>query len=90
MKASLKEIYNYNSHDTEAAAESNGSAAPYSVRQHRSFLTKLAYYTKGQLRGDDATIANLSDEYNSAATSLGAIADDGVQNVLEKIGTARD
>ena len=90
MKASLKEIYNYNSHDTEAAAESTGQAAPYSVRQHRSFLTKLAHYTNGQLYGDAATIANLRDEYNSAATYLWVITDDGILNVLAKIGTARD
>ena len=63
MKRLLKEIYNYNTHDLDAAAASDGSAAPWSVEQHNGFLAKLHYWSREQLSGKDAMLANFRDEY---------------------------
>ena len=63
MKRLLKEIYNYNTHDLDAAAASDGSAAPWSVEQHNGFMAKLHYWSKEQLSGKDAMLANFRDEY---------------------------
>ena len=63
MKRLLKEIYNYNTHDLDAAAASDGSAAPWSVEQHNGFLAKLHYWSREQLSGKDAMLANFRAEY---------------------------
>ena len=63
MKRLLKEIYNYNTHDLDAAASADGSAAPWSVEQHNGFMSKLHYWSKEILSGKDALLANKRDEY---------------------------
>jgi hypothetical protein len=69
MKRLLKEIYNYNTHDLDAAAASDGSAAPWSVEQHNGFMAKLHYWSKEQLSGKDAQLANFRDEYAALSAS---------------------
>ena len=69
MKRLLKEIYNYNTHDLEATASATGDAAPWSIEQHNGFMSKLHYWSKEQLAGKDAMLANMRDEY--AATAAG-------------------
>ena len=69
MKRLLKEIYNYNTHDLDATASATGDAAPWSVEQHNGFMSKLHYWSKAQLAGKDAMLANMRDEY--AATAAG-------------------
>ena len=69
MKRLLKEIYNYNTHDLDAAAASDGSAAPWSVEQHNGFMAKLHYWSKEQLSGKDAMLANFRDEYAALSAS---------------------
>lgn len=63
MKRLLKEIYNYNTHDLDATAAATGDAAPWSVEQHNGFMSKLHYWSKAQLAGKDAMLANMRDEY---------------------------
>ena len=69
MKRLLKEIYNYNTHDIDATAAADGSAAPWSVEQHNAFMAKLHYWSREQLSGKDAVLANFRDEYAAAAAT---------------------
>ena len=69
MKRLLKEIYNYNTHDLDATAAADGSAAPWSVEQHNAFMAKLHYWSREQLAGKDALLANYRDEYAAAAAT---------------------
>ena len=79
MKRLLKEIYNYNTHDLDATATADGSAAPWSVEQHNGFMAKLHYWSKAQLAGKDAMLANMRDEY--AATQAGMLDQVGVEKL---------
>ena len=63
MKKLLKEIYNYNTHDLDAAASADGSAAPWSIEQHNGFMAKLSLWSKEILSGKDALLANKRDEF---------------------------
>ena len=83
MKRLLKEIYNYNTHDMDATATADGSAAPWTVEQHNGFMSKLHYWSKAQLAGKDAMLANMRDEY--AATQAGMME----QVVAEKLASDR-
>lgn len=69
MKRLLKEIYNYNTHDIDATASADGVAAPWSVEQHNAFMAKLHYWSREQLSGKDALLANYRDEYAAAAAT---------------------
>ena len=70
MKRLLKEIYNYNTHDLDATATATGDAAPWSAEQHNGFMSKLHYWSKAQLAGKDAMLANMRDEYASLERSM--------------------
>jgi len=83
MKRLLKEIYNYNTHDLDATATADGSAAPWSVEQHNGFMSKLHYWSKAQLAGKDAMLADMRDEY--AATAAGMME----QVAAEKLASDR-
>ena len=69
MKRLLKEIYNYNTHDIDATASADGSAAPWSVEQHNGFMAKLHYWSKEQLAGKAAALASYRGEYAAAAAN---------------------
>merc|ERR1712051_1111726 len=73
MKRLLKEIYNYNTHDLDATATADGDAAPWSVEQHNGFLSKLHYWSKAQLSGKDAMLADMRQLY--ATTTAGMLDD---------------
>ena len=73
MKRLLKEIYNYNTHDLDATASATGDAAPWSVEQHNGFLSKLHYWSKAQLAGKDAMLADMRTLY--ATTTAGMLDD---------------
>ena len=97
MKRLLKEIYNYNTHDMDATATADGSAAPWTVEQHNGFMSKLHYWSKAQLAGKDAMLANMRDEY--AATQAGMMeqvlaeklaSDRKIQDLREASSTALD
>jgi hypothetical protein len=79
MKRLLKEIYNYNTHDLDATASADGSAAPWSVEQHNGFMSKLHYWSKAQLAGKDAMLADMRDEY--AATAAGMMEQVGAEKL---------
>ena len=70
MKRLLKEVYNYNTHDLDAAATADGSAAPWSDEQHLGFMSKLHYWSKEILSGKDALLANKRDEYAARREGL--------------------
>ena len=70
MKRLLKEIYNYNTHDLDATASADGSAAPWSVEQHNGFMAKLHYWSKAQLNGKDAMLRNIADEYAATQANM--------------------
>ena len=70
MKRLLKEAYNYNTHDLDAAATSDGSAAPFSTEQHLGFMSKLHYWSREILSGKDALLANKRDEYAARREGL--------------------
>ena len=70
MKRLLKEIYNYNTHDLDATASATGDAAPWSVEQHNGFMSKLHYWSKAQLAGKDAMLANMRDEYAATHANM--------------------
>jgi hypothetical protein len=73
FKRLLKEIYNYNTHDLDATASATGDAAPWSVEQHNGFMSKLHYWSKAQLAGKDAMLADMRSLY--AATHAGMMDD---------------
>ena len=70
MKRLLKEVYNYNTHDLDAAASADGSAAPFSVEQHNGFMAKLHYWGKEVLSGKDAQLADARDRYAARSAGL--------------------
>ena len=70
MKRLLKEAYNYNTHDLDATAASDGSAAPFSTEQHLGFMSKLHYWSREILSGKDALLANKRDEYAARREGL--------------------
>ena len=70
MKRLLKEIYNYNTHDLDATASATGNAAPWSIEQHNGFMAKLHHWSKAQLNGKDAMLANMRDEYAALRANM--------------------
>jgi hypothetical protein len=67
MKTILKEIYNFNNHDVDAAENFNGVNA-YAIDTHRAFITKLKYYTDHQFLHLDTKLQNSVDMYNAVIT----------------------
>ena len=90
MKRLLKEIYNYNTHDLDAAAASDGSAAPWSVEQHNGFMAKLHYWSREQLSGKAAALASYRDEYAAAAASAVDQAEGQLLNANRQVEDQRD
>ena len=90
MKRLLKEIYNYNTHDLDATAAADGSAAPWSVEQHNGFMAKLHYWSREQLAGKAAALASYRDEYAAAAASAVDQAEGQLLNANRQVEDQRD